>query len=73
MVYPPCVHDIQAIRGAVVKIAKLWAEQHPVQAGQRLRLQTGYNSCFLSLVDAGSEAGVCAVVVPKHASQLGEA
>eukprot|EP00808_Paulinella_micropora_P003047 g39745.t1 len=52
--------------------AKLWAEQHPVQAGQRLRLQTGYNSGFLSLVDAGSEAGLCAVVVPKHKSQMGK-
>eukprot|EP00808_Paulinella_micropora_P010353 g48299.t1 len=66
----PNIESNQAIRGAVVKIAKLWAKQHPVQAGKRLRLQTGYNSGFLSLVDAG-EAGLCAVVVPKHESQMG--
>eukprot|EP00808_Paulinella_micropora_P015177 g64142.t1 len=67
----PNIESNQAIRGAVVKIAKLWEKQHPVQAGKRLRLQTGYNSGFLSLVDAG-EAGLCAVVVPKHESQMGK-
>jgi len=51
----------------------MWEKQHPwpVQAGQRLRLPVGYPSGFLSLVDAGKEAGLCVVVVPKHPSLMG--
>lgn len=54
-----------------MKLAQMWAEQNPDQEGQRLRLQRGDKSGFLSLVDVGGEAGLCVVVVPKYASQMG--